>query len=157
MNESSKIILLLRQEEGVTHEPYIDSLGYPTVGVGFKLGPRGIPLSHYTFSLEDETINCWLRSHISIIQKKMTVNSGIANALIPCNQARQDILTSMAYQMGVNGLAYFHKALTAISQEDWEEAATQMLNSTWAKQTPARAWRHAGVMRSGRWRPVYDF
>ncbi|MEG1154796.1 MAG: hypothetical protein RSD94_02895 [Acinetobacter sp.] len=63
MNHKSEIIPLLRQEEGVRYSPYIDSLGYPTTGVGFKLGPAGAPLSHYTFTLDDDTIDAWLYSY----------------------------------------------------------------------------------------------
>ncbi|EDR7562756.1 lysozyme, partial [Salmonella enterica subsp. houtenae] len=44
MNKNSEIFSLLKVEEGVRHNPYIDSLGYPTVGVGFKLGPQGANL-----------------------------------------------------------------------------------------------------------------
>ncbi|MEZ2604953.1 hypothetical protein [Kluyvera intermedia] len=78
MNQKSEIIPLLRQEEGVHYSPYIDSLGYPTTGIGFKLGPQCAPLNH-------------------------------------CNQPRNDILTSMAYRMGVNGLGNFHHMLSAIT------------------------------------------
>ncbi|MBF0035846.1 glycoside hydrolase family protein [Citrobacter freundii] len=157
MIESSRIIPLLRQEEGVEHKPYIDSLGYPSIGVGFKIGPQGAPLSHYTFSLVDDTINSWLYSFVDSTQEQMAANADIASALVCCNQPRQDILTSMGYQMGVSGLAGFHHMLDAISKEDWEEAASQMLDSTWAKQTPERAQRHADVMRSGKWKPTYNF
>lgn len=157
MNEPSKIIPLLRQEEGVRNEPYIDSLGYPTVGVGFKLGPQNAPLSHYTFALGDNTIDAWLQDDVDDLEADMQQNADIARALTHCNQPRQDILTSMGYQMGVTGLSGFHHMLDAISQDSWEEAASQMLSSTWAKQTPERAQRHAGVMLSGKWKPAYDF
>lgn len=153
----SQIIPLLRQEEGIRYNPYIDSLGYPTIGVGFKLGPSGAPLSHYTFSLSDNTINAWLQDNVNGTLASMQSDSEIATALAHCNQERKDILTSMAYQMGVSGLAGFHCALSAMAAEDWTEAATQMLDSSWARQTPERAQRHADVMRSGQWQPTYDF
>lgn len=41
LQQRTQIVPLLRQEEGVRYTPYLDSLGYPTVGVGFKLGPQG--------------------------------------------------------------------------------------------------------------------
>lgn len=157
MNQKSEIIPLLREEEGVRYTPYLDSLGYPTTGVGFKLGPQGAPLSHYTFTLSDNTIDAWLQDNVNSVSKSMQQNADIAKALTHCNQPRQDILTSMAYQMGVSGLAGFHNMLSAISAEDWNEAVAQMLDSSWAKQTPERAQRHADVMRSGKWAPTYDF
>nr|EKW2108102.1 glycoside hydrolase family protein [Citrobacter freundii] len=157
MSQKSEIIPLLRQEEGVRYTPYIDSLGYPTTGVGFKLGPAGVPLSHYTFTLDDDTIDAWLCSYVDATHEAMTDNDDIAQALTHCNQPRQDILTSMGYQMGVSGLAGFHHMLSAIVDENWEEAAVQMMDSTWAKQTPERASRHAAVMHNGQWSPTYNF
>jgi lysozyme len=157
MNQRSEIIPLLRQEEGVRHDPYIDSLGYPTVGVGFKLGPSGAPLSHYTFTLPDQTIDAWLQSNVDAIYLKAADYDEIITASTHCNQPRQDILASMAYQLGLGGLSNFHHMLQAVIAEDWDEAAAQMLDSTWAKQTPERANRHAGVMRSGQWAPTYNF
>lgn len=157
MNQKSEINPLLRQEEGVRYSPYIDSLGYPTTGIGFKLGPQGAPLSHYTFTLSDNTINAWLDDNVQGVQADMMQNSEIAIALNHCNQPRKDILTSMAYQMGVNGLGNFHHMLSAITAEDWDDASAQMLDSTWAKQTPDRAKRHAAVMQSGQWSPTYNF
>ncbi|MDK9356736.1 glycoside hydrolase family protein [Lelliottia wanjuensis] len=157
MNQKSEIIPLLRQEEGVRYTPYIDSLGYPTTGIGFKLGPQGAPLSHYTFTLSDNTINAWLQDNVDDVSASMQQNADIAKAMAHCNQPRQDILTSMAYQMGVGGLAGFHNMLSAIDAENWSAAASQMLDSSWAKQTPDRAKRHAAVMTSGQWSPTYDF
>lgn len=156
INKESKIIPLLRQEEGVRYTPYLDSLGYPTTGVGFKLGPQGAPLSHYTFTLSDSVIDAWLENNIAHTLTAMMENSEIAIALKHCHQPRQDILISMAYQMGVTGLGNFHHMLSAMIQEDWNNAADQMLNSTWAKQTPGRAHRHAEVMQSGMWLPTYE-
>lgn len=57
LQQKSQIVPLLRLEEGVKYTPYLDSLGYPTVGVGFKLGPQGASIKNYTFTLGDDTIN----------------------------------------------------------------------------------------------------
>lgn len=157
MDQKSEITALLRQEEGIRYTPYLDSLGYPTTGVGFRLGPQGAPLKHYTFSLNDQTINAWLDHNLAGVEASMWQNSEIALALSHCNQPRRDILTSMAYQMGPSGLGKFHRMLAMIMKEDWREAAAEMLDSTWARQTPARAQRHAEVMTSGVWAPTYPF
>lgn len=157
MTQKSEIVPLLDQEEGTKLNPYIDSLGYPTVGTGFKIGPAGAPLSHYTFSITQRTNDVWLQSLVNDTEGDMEDNDDIAYALEHCNQPRKDILISMAYQMGVSGLADFHHMLDAIVDENWNEAASQMLDSTWAEQTPGRAQRHAAVMKSGQWSPTYDF
>ncbi len=44
---------------------------------------------------------------------------------------------------------------TALENGQYDLAATEMLDSRWARQTPARAERHAEVMRSSTFE-VYD-
>ncbi|WP_336220731.1 glycoside hydrolase family protein [Citrobacter amalonaticus] len=154
--QESQIILLLRQEEGVRQSPYLDSLGYPTIGVGFRLGPQGASLSNYLFTLENTTIDAWLSDIVKNVNSGMLAHEDISMAMAVCNMPRRDILTSMAYQMGISGLGKFRHMLAFIQAENWDEAASQMLDSTWAKQTPQRAQRHASVMRSGKWEPAYN-
>lgn len=55
----------------------------------------------------------------------------------------------MAFQMGIVGLLGFTNTLAAIKRGDYAAAATGMLASLWARQTPARAKRMADMMRAG--------
>lgn len=151
----SQVLPLLRREEDVRYTPYYDSLGFPTTGMGFRLADAGEPLPD--FKIGDATIDAWANELLDKIYLDMADYDEITDAMCNCNQPRQDILTSMAYQMGVSGLSKFHHMLQAVAAHDWNEAAKQMLDSTWATQTPERANRHAAVMRSGRWHPTYDF
>ena len=157
MVEEIQIISLLFQEEGVRHSPYLDSLGFPTIGVGFKIGPQEAPIGYYTFTLSESIINIWLSEEVAKVQNAMLNNKEIYQAFEHCNQPRWDILTSMAYQMGCTGLKGFHKMLNAMKNDNWEDAANNMLDSTWAKQTRERALRHAEVIKSGQWLPTYKF
>lgn len=64
--------------------------------------------------------------------------------------ARQDVLVSMAYNMGWPRLSGFKRALAAMKAHDYGLAAAEMLDSDWArKQVPARARRLAAQMRTG--------
>lgn len=63
--------------------------------------------------------------------------------------ARQDVLANMAYQMGWGRLSKFHMMLAAAMAHKYEDAARHMLDSRWAKQTPARAERLARQLRTG--------
>jgi len=51
----------------------------------------------------------------------------------------QQMLTEMAYQLGVAGLLKFKHMLAAIKNQEWCEAYKEGLNSLWARQTPSRA------------------
>lgn len=145
----SQIIPLLNYEEGYREKPYIDTEGYPTVACGIKIGPKGASLSNYTFSVPRIVGDAWLDSFVKSTVNKMNDNPSIVAALKACNQARRDILISMAYQMGVNGLASFKNTLAMVATGNYSGAANGMLSSLWAKQTPKRAKRHAEVMRTG--------
>lgn len=145
----SKIIEILNFEEGFREKPYIDTEGYPTVGTGFLIGPKGAALSNYQFTLPKAASDAWLDALVKARKDAMNKNGLILNALRNCNDARADVLISMAYQMGVNGLAAFKNTLAMVSDENFDGAAAGMMNSLWARQTASRAKRHADVMRSG--------
>lgn len=145
----SRIIDILNFEEGFREKPYIDTEGYPTVGTGFLIGPKGAALSNYTFTLPKEVSDVWLQSLVSSCVRAMSANAIISPALRKVEGARHDILVSMGYQLGVNGLAGFKNTLSMIAAGNFSGAASGMLNSLWARQTPNRARRHAEVMRTG--------
>lgn len=145
----SQIIPLLNFEEGYREKPYIDTEGYPTVACGIKIGPKGAPLSDYTFSVPRDVGDVWLESFVNTTIAKMNANPSIVAAMKSCNPARRDILISMAYQMGVDGLAGFKNTLAMVTAGNFTGAANGMLSSKWATQTPKRAKRHAEVMRTG--------
>jgi lysozyme len=145
----SQIIAILNFEEGYKENPYIDSLGYPTVGVGIRIGPKGNSLSSYTFRVPKKVSDVWTQSMVDLKLAEMNSRAAIAAALKQCNPARADVLTSMCYQLGADGLAKFKKSLVYISNGDFTRGGNEMLDSLWARQTPARARRHAEVMRTG--------
>ncbi|UYU30296.1 lysozyme family protein [Siccibacter colletis] len=145
----SQIIPILNYEEGYRERPYIDTEGFPTVACGIKIGPKGAPLSNYTFSVPRGVGDVWLQVFTDKVIAQCSSTPSIRAALQKCNPARADILYSMAYQMGVNGLAGFKNTLAMIAAGKFDEASSGMLNSKWARQTPNRARRHAEVMSSG--------
>lgn len=145
----SRIIEILNFEEGYKEKPYIDTQGYPTVAGGIKIGPKGAKLSNYTFTVPREVGDLWKKSFVQSTIAQMWKSTTIASAMSSCNDARCDILVSMAYQMGAEGLAGFKNTLAMIAAKRFDDAAKGMLNSLWARQTPNRARRHAEVMRSG--------
>ncbi|MCX8965727.1 lysozyme [Erwinia psidii] len=147
----SQIVALLKFEEGYRDVPFIDTQGYPTVGCGIKIGPKGAPLTSYIFRMPAVVGELWMQTLVMSKIYDMKQKPLLVEALTQCNQPRTDILYSMAYQLGVDGLVAFRQMLAAVSRGDFSSAADNMLNSLWAKQTPERAKRHAAVMRSGCW------
>ena len=142
---SAKIIAL---EEGFRDKPYYDHLRFPTVGYGRLLGPKDTPLSVYQGPIYEKSESVWLECHIEETINKI-LNSSIKDAYLNCNEVRQSVLVSMAYQMGVSGLAKFKKTIEFIESDLFDCAAIEMGDSQWADQTPERAERHQDMMHSG--------
>ncbi|HGF7373659.1 TPA: glycoside hydrolase family protein [Vibrio cholerae] len=137
--------VVLEFEEGYREKPYHCSEGYPTVGIGKKIGPKGCSLDCYDFSVSRDVANLWLSEEINSVNDELNK----LNWYLDLNPDRQVIITSMAYQMGLSGLLKFKKMISSLERGNWDEAAYQALDSRWAKQTPKRANRHAEVLRSG--------
>ncbi|MCM2529712.1 glycoside hydrolase family protein [Shewanella algae] len=152
---AANVITLLNLEEGRKLKPYYCKEGFPTIGIGFRIGPKGAPLEHYTFELNDRTCNAWLASLVDELTEKTYRHPLINAAMCNCNHARQAVLLSMAYQMGLTGLGQFKQMLTAIADNRWTDAGHAMLDSLWALQTPERAERHRQQMVSGQWLKEY--
>ena len=149
------ITSLLQYEEGFREKPYLCSEGYPTVGTGIRIGPNGADLKNYEFTVPREVDAVWLQSILNRTMRDMLSNERIAKAMNVLDAARTAVLVSMAYQMGVAGLAQFKNTLYLVETKQFEEAAKAMLDSKWARQTPNRARRHAEQMRSGLWCTEY--
>lgn len=145
----SQIVSILKYEEGYRDAPFIDTLGYPTVAGGIKIGPKGASLASYIFKVPEQVGDLWMQILIEGKIFDLKKRPPVAAALRQCNAPRADVLYSMAYQLGVEGLTGFKETLSSIAKGDFSSAADSMLNSLWARQTPARAKRHAAVMRSG--------
>ncbi|EJL91227.1 hypothetical protein HS962_13980 [Pantoea sp. BIGb0393] len=145
----SQIIAILNFEEGYREAPYLDTLGFPTVAGGIRIGPKGASLSNYIFQVPRPVGDVWKQCIVEGKVLQMHQRALVQQALAKCNEARSDVLISMGYQLGVDGLAMFRGMLTSITQGDFDAAANAMLDSLWARQTSGRARRHAEVMRSG--------
>lgn len=143
------------QEEGWRAGAYYDSLGFPTIGYGFLLGPKGISLDAYKFfkmprEAGDKMLECLLRDSAAQARIKFSA------AWKAMNSDRRVILLSMIHQLGINGVLGFPSFLKAAANSDWREAYNQMLDSKWARQdSKERAKRHALVMYHGSLTQVY--
>lgn len=139
------LLELLKLEEGYREKAYLCSEGYPTIGIGTKLGPKGAPIEHFTLTVSEKVAKAMLDDEVSGIVKSLVGYRWYTQL----NEDRQIIIKSMAYQMGISGLLKFRKMIAALESQDWKIAHDQALDSLWAKQTPKRANRHAEVLKSG--------
>ncbi len=145
------IARLLTFEEGFRSEPYLCSMGYPTIGIGKRIGPQGGSLRNYEFTCSLTIAKLWLKEEVDKVATELHKKEWFGNL----DYNRQTIIISMAYQLGMHGLSKFKRMIAALEKGDFKTASIEALDSRWAVQTPHRAKRHAEVIRYGLLDPVY--
>jgi lysozyme len=133
----------LRGDESVEPCVYLDSLGYSTIGVGRLVDKRkpgsGLRPDEISYLLNND-----IDDRINALTRKLPWFQNL-------DDARQGVLLNMSFQMGVEGLLKFVTTLALVRSGDYDKAADGMLQSLWAKQTPARAARLSKQMKTGEW------
>lgn len=125
---------MLAADEGYRPEIYRCSAGKLTIGYGTNLS-AGLP--------EDEALVLMRYKLVKLGAELLRRYPWYAGL----NDRRRMALLSMAYQMGLDGLAGFRRMLAALERAGWPEAHAQALDSKWAKQdTPQRAARVAALL-----------
>lgn len=133
---------LISKHEGRIAHAYHDSLGFLTVGVGHLIDERK------GGKLPEPIIDALLDFDIKSHQDELFKALPWALSLDPVRQA---VLIDMAFNLGVAGLLAFKETLRHFQNDSWEQAATAMLDSRWAKQVGRRADELAAMTRSGEW------
>ena len=132
----------LEAEEGRVPYAYKDSVGLWTIGVGRLIdktkGGR----------LTDAEIDFLLANDIR--EKAAAIKDWPAWQRVKDDPVRATALLSMAFQLGVDGLAAFKNSLAAIANGAWATAAANLRASKWATQTPNRAKRVIAMIETGR-------
>jgi len=127
----------IRDHEGFSIKPYVDTLGYTTGGVGHKILPsEEIPT----------TEKGWLKLYDQDFEKAVAAADEITPDDI--HPTAFGIITEMIFQLGKQGCMNFKKMHKAIAEKDHVEASMQMLDSKWRTQTKARCESLAELMRS---------
>lgn len=133
----SNLVNQLMRQEGLRLKPYKCTGDKLTIGYGRNLEDRGIT--------ESEAM-AMLKNDIAQTMERLDAVLPFYKHLEP---VRRDVLTNMAFQIGVSGLLKFKKTLDYIAQADYSNASVEMLDSRWAKQTPSRAKELSEQMRTG--------
>jgi len=131
---------MLKRHEGVRKSLYKDSRGYWTIGAGFLVDPA------LNAGLSDDEIDA-----ILIIRVQKTVDDLDKHEPWWRNMSdnRRAALMDMAYNLGEAHLETFTNTLAYMKAGNYNQAATGMLNSLWAKQVGDRAKELADMMRNG--------
>lgn len=127
----------LMRDEGLRLRPYRDAVGVLTIGYGRNLDDVGITQEEAEHLLTNDVV-------------KVTRDCERFFAFWPrLSDVRQRVLANMVFNIGIGRVLGFRKMLAALEHQDWDDAATEMLDSKWAGQVGARADRLALMMRTG--------
>lgn len=125
----------INSEEGTRLRMYKCSENKWTVGVGHNIEDNGISPAVSDLMLEED-LEVSIADAISLVSDF----SGLPDNV-------KIVLVDMAFQMGKGSLSGFKKMIQAVDIEAFDVAAIELLDSLYARQTPARANRNAELMR----------
>ena len=152
------LVSKLIDHEGLVLNVYQDSLGIDTIGIGRNLEDRGITdeeLAYlyfpnieavYEHGITEKDARYLAENDVQIVEEELLRAHPCVDRL---DSVRQLILVDMAYNMGVPRLCKFEKMWNAIHEEDFPNAAKEMLDSRWAIQVKSRAVKLANAMHNG--------
>jgi lysozyme len=138
MVDRQAMVRQLRLHEGELLKPYRCTAGKLTIGIGRNLDDRGITAAESAYLLCND------------IDAMETEVLRALPWVTQLNDVRQRVLVDMAFSMGVVGLLNFKRTLATIQAGDYQQAATMMLDSRWAKQVGQRVERLARMMATGK-------
>ena len=137
------------QHEGFVNHVYRDSEGYRTIGYGFNIDSG---------RFSQDQVNRWITQGITKEEAEAVLSEELGktkekllqydwyNKLDPI---RQGAILDMSYNMGIGWVDKFPKAMSALKSGDYETAANEILDSTYARQTKGRAQEIAELIRYG--------
>jgi lysozyme len=133
----SRLIETLRRHEGVKNTLYKCTSDKWTIGVGRNLEDVG---------LSEEEIDMLLLNDIVRTKELM-------DDYIPwhrdLDEVRQEALINFVFNVGIGTTMKFKNAMAALEEHDYDTAATEMLDSNWAKQVGSRAEEVTQMIKTG--------
>lgn len=143
----------LEKHEGCVLSPYKCTAGKLTIGIGHNCEAREFTpeekkaIGDWRHGITRNAALMLLRNDIEICLKRLAGLDFFPNL----DSERQYALLDMCFQLGYGGLCCFSDMLEAMRFGDWEAAASECLDSRYARQTPRRAKRIATLIRTGKW------
>ena len=142
--EMSRLLKSVKEHEGYRNKVYLDSLGKRTVGVGHLCVE-----DFWEDGKEYEE-----KFLLTILEHDL--KSAIKSAEELCSDCpdlddlAKETIIEMVFQLGETGVSKFRNMWKALESNppQYDVAATEMLDSRWAKQTPNRAKEMSDHMRS---------
>lgn len=151
---------MLRIDEGYDSKIYKDTEGYYTIGIGHLL-TRDPSLAVAKKEL-DKLVGRSCNGQITQAEAEAIFNKDVekatagilGNAVLKpvydsLDAVRRAALINMVFQMGVAGVSGFKNSLRMLKEKRWDDAAINLAQSKWYRQTPNRAKRVISTFKTG--------
>ena len=125
----------IKDHEGFSSTVYECTEGYDTIGYGFAIKD---------LELTEEIAEDILIGKLSKLRLRLCKTF---DWFLDTPEVVQEVIMNMCYQMGLSGFSQFKKTIYYLETEQYEEAADEMLDSLWHKQTPSRSQELSDVIR----------
>lgn len=136
---ATRLVDIIKREEGLRLRPYVDTVGKVTIGYGRNLSDVGITVAE---------------AEAFLARDLDTAERAVRQALpwtAQLDEVRYAVLVDMSFNMGIATLLQFKQTLRWVQAGAYDLAAGAMLASKWAGQVGPRADRLAEMMRTGEW------
>ena len=135
MPDFKALIDRLKINEGFRGTPYRCTENILTIGYGFAIKD---------LVLTEEEASYLLANRVAQKHLQLSESLDWYDDLPP---EVQGVVLEMVYQIGYRGFCKFKKTISHLKEKEFKNAADEMLDSLWAKQTPNRAFRLSEIVR----------
>ena len=139
-----RLLESVKKHEGYRNKVYLDTLGKRTVGVGHLCVEEfWEDDKEYDEKFLMDILEADLQNAIKGAKDLMA-----QHGCMDIDEIAEEIIIEMIFQLGKTGVSKFRNMWKALSGLDYSTAASEMLDSRWAKQTPNRAQAMSAQMAS---------
>ena len=139
-----RLLESVKKHEGYRNKVYLDTLGKRTVGVGhlcvedFWEDDKEYD-EKFLMTILDQDLETAIKCAKDLMSE---------NGCMDIDEIAEEIIIEMVFQLGKTGVSKFRNMWKALSGLEYSVAASEMLDSRWAKQTPNRAQAMSAQMAS---------
>ena len=133
--DMSRLLESVKKHEGYRNKVYLDTLGKRTVGVGhlcvedFWEDDKEYE-EKFLMTILEQDLQSAIKGAKDLMQE---------HGCMDIDELAEEIIIEMVFQLGKTGVSKFRNMWKHLSALEYSDAASEMLDSRWAKQTPNRA------------------
>ena len=130
------IVKSIKYHEGFKSKVYKCTEGYDTIGYGFAIKD---------LIMDEDIAEKILIRKLDRLSERIDKKFPFVKDL-PIHV--RDVVVEMCYQLGVSGFSKFKQTIALLRLGNFKDAADEMLDSRWSRQTPNRAKKLADIVRN---------